>query len=51
MHEPLHGRAFLVSHIHLETLKKEVQRLVDLGELENKHYQNGLSYIYNSEKE
>ena len=29
--EPYHGRAFPVPHIHLETLKKEVDRLEELG--------------------
>ncbi len=28
-----HGRPYLVPHIHLETLKKEVKRLVDMGVL------------------
>ena len=32
--KPHHGRAFPVPHIHLKTLKTEVQRLVDLGVLE-----------------
>ena len=32
--KPHHGRAFPVPYIHLETLKKEVQMLVDLGVLE-----------------
>ena len=30
---PYHGRAFPIPHIHLETLKKEVARLVKLGVL------------------
>ena len=29
--EPYHGRAFPVPHIHKETLKKEVDRLEELG--------------------
>ena len=32
--KPHHGRAFPVPHIHLETLKKEVQRIVNLGVIE-----------------
>ena len=32
--KPYHVRAFQVPHIHLKTLKTEVQRLVDLGVLE-----------------
>ena len=31
--KPYHGRAFPVPHIHLKTLKKEVERLVELGVL------------------
>ena len=31
--KPYHGRAFPVPHIHLETLKKEVKRLVEIGVL------------------
>ena len=29
--KPYHGRAFPIPHIHLKTLKKEVERLVKLG--------------------
>ena len=31
--KPYHGRAFPIPHIHLKTLKKEVERLVELGVL------------------
>ena len=32
--KPYHGRPFPVPHVHLDTLRKEVQRLCDLGVLE-----------------
>ena len=32
--KPYHGRPFPIPHIHLKTLKKEIQRLCDLGVLE-----------------
>ena len=39
--KPYHGRMFPIPHIHKETLKKEVTRLVHLGVLKNNHHQNG----------
>jgi len=32
--KPYHGKAFPVPYVHLETLRKEVQRLCDIGVLE-----------------
>ena len=35
---PYHSRTFLIPHIHLETLKKEVARLVKLDALVKQPY-------------
>ena len=44
--KPHHGRAFPVPHIHLKTLKKEVQRLVDLGVFEKQPSSEWASPIF-----
>jgi len=48
--KPYHGRAFPIPRIHLEVLKREVDRLVKLGVLKKTRIRMGLSSFRNSQK-